>query len=214
MPEITEEKALKLGIAQTRFRKAYYRKKAVRNFCAGVLWIAGILALIILVFNLCFAVIYVDADGVGTGTNPAAVLIVNRLGFDAKQPKRGEMAVYKTDLDAQPCAARIIAFSGESVDYEGGQMQINGTPYSEPYITGDASGSLHIIVPAGEYFLMNDNRANTNDSRNKEVQADDLIGNVAGKIDLSGKVAQTLQAEKICSYMVDLSDSFTSVLHL
>jgi signal peptidase I len=66
---------------------------------------------------------------------------------------------------------RVIGLPGESVVVEGGEVVLDGQPIDDPFANHKASfGSFHdtrepIEVPAGEFFVMGDNRENSRDSR-------------------------------------------------
>ena len=79
---------------------------------------------------------------------------------------------------------RIVACEGDSVEIdENGFFRVNGMPPYEnvfydtkPYADGIA---YPFIVPEGEYFIMNDMRENTSDSRmTGSVSGKEIIGSV------------------------------------
>lgn len=74
---------------------------------------------------------------------------------------------------------RVIGLPGESVEVLNNQVLVDGNPLDEPYL-GPQSQMPNfgpVTVPAGEYFLMGDNRARSSDSRRiGSIPEEDLIG--------------------------------------
>lgn len=62
---------------------------------------------------------------------------------------------------------RVIGLPGERISISGNVLYIDGEPFDEPYLTPGTPllDYEEILVPAGCYFMMGDNRMNSFDSR-------------------------------------------------
>lgn len=94
-------------------------------------------------------------------------------------PAHGDIVVFR--FPSQPekdFIKRIIAVPGDTVEVKAGRVYLNGQQIVEPYIRGSASyDSSARVVPAGQYFVLGDNRPNSSDSHVWGfVPADNLIG--------------------------------------
>lgn len=110
-------------------------------------------------------------------------LIVSRIGYDAgipftdihvplwRNPKRQQIIVFKAPLPQEgypDFIKRVIGLPGDTVEIRAGVVYANGQALKEPYRLdppnpNEFRGPWH--VPAGEYFMMGDNRENSYDSR-------------------------------------------------
>ncbi|HYB24871.1 MAG TPA: signal peptidase I [Solirubrobacteraceae bacterium] len=119
-------------------------------------------------------------------------VLVNRLAFAFHAPQRGDIVVFHPPSNlscavavapGEPCpqgngqpagnyfVKRIIGLPGERISVREGHPVINGHELTdEPYITpcgkaAECNMPVTITVPAGHYFMMGDNRGNSDDSR-------------------------------------------------
>jgi signal peptidase I len=108
---------------------------------------------------------------------------LERAIFPIGTIKRGDVIVFK--YPEQPeidYIKRVIGLPGETVELKAKKISINGTPLDEPYVhflePPGAEANLHevtsidvrerygpVTVPPNQYFVMGDNRDNSQDSR-------------------------------------------------
>jgi signal peptidase I len=93
-------------------------------------------------------------------------LLVNKVVYDLRQPQRGEVIVFHPPTGKSvDFIKRIIALPGDTVEIKDGAVYINDSALDEPYIKAAPSYTMaKEKIPDGEYFVLGDNRNNSNDS--------------------------------------------------
>jgi signal peptidase I len=96
-------------------------------------------------------------------------------------PERGDVIVFRWPVDEdQNFVKRVIGVPGDRISVNRGQVILNGEQIDEPYIEHESRETLaEITVSSDSYFVMGDNRAQSDDSRHwGEVADEKVIGKV------------------------------------
>ena len=115
-------------------------------------------------------------------------LLINKVVYDLHQPQRGDVIIFNPPTNPQTeYIKRIIGLPEEWVEVKGGIVYIykNGDifPLDEPYIKAPPNYTLpKRKIPENEYFVLGDNRNNSNDSHKGWTVPDE---NIIGKAWLS-----------------------------
>jgi len=93
-------------------------------------------------------------------------LLVNRAVYWFSDPERGDVITFHApDGHQEDYIKRIIGLPGDTIEIKAGAVFVNGSQLDEPYIA-DAPGYVvgELEVPPDNYFVLGDNRRNSNDS--------------------------------------------------
>lgn len=101
--------------------------------------------------------------------------LVNRMIYKTGEPQRGDIIVFKTSGsdDAAVHIRRVIGLPGETIEIRKGKIYIDGDLYDEggayPEIANPGQASGGVTLGSGEYFVLGDNRNDSEDSRHADI---------------------------------------------
>lgn len=174
--------------------KLYFRKKCrslkTEKVKTAIEWGTEIIVVCILAWML-VSFLGQRVSNAGDSMSPVLkngdVVLINRIVYDARKPKRGEIIAFRPNgnENAHYCIKRVVGLPGETVQIKDGKVYIDGKVQKKNVYTSDLDfagiAEKKLTLGETEYFVLGDNSAGSDDSRLAD------IGNVKRE-DIGGKV--------------------------
>lgn len=115
--------------------------------------------------------VYVASPSMEPSLKTGTMLFLDKLTLRVRSPRRGDVLSFRSPVDSRDLLKRVIALPGETIEMREKVVFINGKELDEPYavhsraaerLVGDTMGPL--VVPENSYFVLGDNRDESNDS--------------------------------------------------
>lgn len=144
------------------------QKPAWRPFVETVL---GAVALALFIMAFVARAFTVDGPSMLPTLTTGERLLVDKLTYRFRDPVRGEIVVFKLPSDpSMYLIKRVVGEPGDVVEIKSGRLFVNGALLDEPYVRSLTFGRNAVYrVPDGHYFVLGDNRNNSQDSRSAKV---------------------------------------------
>jgi signal peptidase I len=143
-------------------------------------------ALMFVVINLAVQNYDVDGPSMEPSLHNQERIMVDKVSYHFRSPSRGDVIVFIAPPDPSlNYVKRIIALPGDRLTIQGTKVQVNGVTLSETYVAPEDQGNpyapiVNQPVPAGDYFVMGDDRKNSSDSRDWGfVPRQNIVGRAA-----------------------------------
>lgn len=147
-------------------QKIFYATGCAFELARGVIIFAVVLALVTVFIA---TVNVVNGASMEPNFHDKQYVIVDKLSYYFRTPHRGEAVIIKFpgDPDKVKYIKRVVGLPGETLKIEDDVVYINGKALKELYIPSEylTEPNFEWKLGKNEYFLMGDNRQNSNDSR-------------------------------------------------
>ena len=119
--------------------------------------------------------------------NNGDVVLVNRMVYNAVKPGRGDIIAFRPggNENVHYSIKRIVGLPGETVQIQDGKVYIDGEELTKDIYVSDVEyegiAEQPVELGEGEYFVMGDNQAGSDDSRMPDigtVSREDIYGKV------------------------------------
>lgn len=171
--EVPEEKVEETVEAVETVKKGFHLSQNAKEWIVDIA-VAVLIAVVILQFLM---PTIVREHSMENTFHESDYLFVSKKAYSfGGNPKRGDVIIFQSDLELTEktnklLIKRIIGIPGDTVSISGGTVYVNGQALDEPY-TKDGytlTEMSEVVVPAGSYFCMGDNRQNSADSRDSRI---------------------------------------------
>ncbi len=197
-----------IGIARRRDPSEPLKGYAQHWYRLAAIYL-GIVVVLLGVRTFFYRPFDIPAASMEPTVNPGDFLLVSERAYRAVSPERGDVIVFHSTQFRANFIKRIVGLPGDHVQMVHGRLVLNGVAvavrriadfdhvptYEEVYpggkvgrvldrvSNGPEDDTLPFAVPANSYFVLGDNRDNSNDSRESIgfVPRDAIIGKAAVK---------------------------------
>lgn len=164
---------------QTKQKKP--KKPLWREILEWIVTLAAAVAIAAVVRTYIFEPVKVDGNSMNDTLVNGEVMFVTKYDYLKDEPDRFDVVIcHYPDRGNTNFVKRVVGLPGDIVAIQDGKLIVNGVVYEEEYITHRPNYTLEpYTVPEGKYFVLGDNRSNSNDSHLVgPIDAEMIVGHV------------------------------------
>ncbi len=166
--ELQPEEAKQVGTGKKnkKGKKDKPKKPLWREILEWVLTLAAAVVIALVVRTYIFEPVKVDGRSMDATLLDGEVMFVTKFDYLQEGPERFDVVIcHYPDRGNTNFVKRVVGLPGDIVAVQNGLLIVNGVVYEEEYIMHRPNYTLEpYTVPEGHYFVLGDNRSNSNDS--------------------------------------------------
>lgn len=143
------------------------KKSLGREIFEWVMVIVVAVAAALVIRTFIFEPVRVEGSSMMSTLHDNEYMIVTKYQYLLDDPERFDVVICRyPGRQATNFVKRIVGLPGDTVAVRQGVLYVNGKAVEEPYIDEPMRADMpDTVVEEGHYFVMGDNRNNSNDSR-------------------------------------------------
>ena len=136
-----------------------------RRFTLDIVETLALAVVLFLGINAVSARVRVDGFSMRPTLQDGEFVLVSKLNYKFGAVQRGDIIVFHFPMDPkQELIKRVIGLPGDHISVNSGNVTVNGQVLNEPYIAAAPTYAGEWDVPAGQLFVLGDNRNDSSDS--------------------------------------------------
>jgi signal peptidase I len=140
-------------------------RSTVKSFVFELLQVLVLAAVLYFAIDAVIARVRVENISMEPTLMPGEFLLVNRLAYRGGNYQRGDVVIFHYPLNPkEDFIKRVIGVPGDTVRVENGDVFVNDSKLTEPYIAASPDYNGVWTVPADGIFVLGDNRNHSLDS--------------------------------------------------
>ena len=182
--ETENEQATGTPITDTPIKEAEAKKKSVgREILEWIFVVVFAVGVALIIRTFIFEPVRVDGESMLRTLYNNEYMIVTKYQYLFNDPDRFDVVIcHYPERGNTNFVKRIVGVPGDTIEVKDATLFVNGEPVDEPHIVNKPSYTMSAItVGEGHYFVLGDNRPNSNDSHNPNVgqlERKQIIGKV------------------------------------
>lgn len=153
-------------------------RSSLRTFLVEVLQTVVLALVLYFLIDSVLARVRVENISMEPTLQPGEFILVNKLAYRLGDVTHGDVVIFHYPLNpSEDYIKRVIGLPGDVVTVKDGQVTVNGSTVTEPYIMAPPHYNNSWTVPEGQLFVLGDNRNSSSDSHNWGfVPYENLVG--------------------------------------